>query len=39
MKRTACGVALGTLFLAGCHTITEELPTQPTKTPKSGPGS
>jgi hypothetical protein len=36
MKRTACSVALGTLFLAGCHTITEELPTQPTKTPKSG---
>ena len=33
MKRTACGVVLGTLFLAGCHTITEELPTQPTKTP------
>jgi len=36
MKRTACIVALGTLFLTGCHTITEELPTQPTKTPKSG---
>ena len=36
MKRTACGVALGTLFLTGCHTITEELPTQPTKTPGSG---
>ena len=36
MNRTACSVALGTLFLAGCHTITEELPTQPTKTPKSG---
>ena len=36
MKRTACGVALGTLFLTGCHTITEELPTQPTKTPASG---
>lgn len=35
MKRTACSVALGTLFLTGCHTITEELPTQPTKTPKS----
>ena len=36
MKRTACGVALGALFLTGCHTITEELPTQPTKTPTSG---
>ena len=36
MKRTACSAALGTLFLTGCHTITEELPTQPTKTPKSG---
>jgi len=36
MTRTACGVVLGTLFLAGCHTITEELPTQPTKTPSSG---
>ena len=38
MKRTACSVVLGTLFLAGCHSITEELPTQPTKTPKSGSG-
>jgi len=36
MKRTACAVALGTLFLTGCHTITEELPTQPTKTPTAG---
>lgn len=36
MKTTACAVALGTLFLAGCHTITEELPTQPTKTPTAG---
>jgi hypothetical protein len=39
MKRATCGVVLGTLFLASCHTITEELPTQPTKTPttpKSG---
>lgn len=36
MKRTACGVALGALFLTGCHTITEELPTQPTKMPTSG---
>ena len=33
MKRTACAAVLGTLFLTGCHTITEELPTQPTKTP------
>jgi len=36
MKRTACTVVLGTLFLTGCHTITEELPTQPTKTPTAG---
>ena len=36
MKRIACGVALGAFFLTGCHTITEELPTQPTKTPTSG---
>jgi hypothetical protein len=36
MKRIACGVALEALFLTGCHTITEELPTQPTKTPTSG---
>ena len=36
MTRTACGVVLGGLFLTGCHTITEELPTQPTTTPSSG---
>ena len=36
MKRTAYGLAVGALVLAGCHSITEELPTQPTKTPKSG---
>jgi len=36
MMRTARGVVLGAFFLAGCHTITEELPTQPTKTPSSG---
>ena len=37
MKRTACAVALGTLFLTGCHTITEELPTQPSATPTTTP--
>jgi hypothetical protein len=36
MRTTACGVVLGAFFLSGCHTITEELPTQPTKTPSSG---
>jgi hypothetical protein len=34
MRRTALGVA-AVLVLVGCHTITEELPTQPTKTPGS----
>ena len=32
MKTIACGVAAA-LILVGCHTITEELPTQPTTTP------
>ena len=36
MTKTVCGIVLGTFVLAGCHTITEELPTQPTNTPKSG---
>jgi hypothetical protein len=36
MKRSAWSVVLGTLFLTGCHTITEELPTQPTQAPSSG---
>ena len=36
MTRTIRYVVLGTFFLSGCHTITEELPTQPTKTPSSG---
>ncbi len=36
MTRTACAVVLGTVFLTGCHSITEELPTQPTKMPSSG---
>ena len=36
MTRTACAVVLGTFFLTGCHSITEELPTQPTKSPSSG---
>jgi hypothetical protein len=34
MKTTACGVAAA-LVLAGCHMISEELPTEPTKTPPS----
>ena len=35
MKTLAYGLAAA-LVLVGCHTITEELPTQPTKTPGSG---
>lgn len=34
MKTTVYGLA-ATVVLLGCHTITEELPTEPTKTPKS----
>jgi hypothetical protein len=34
MRTTACGIAAA-LVLAGCHTITEELPTEPTRTPTS----
>src|SRR5574340_917553 len=32
MKKSACTLGIAAL-LAGCHTITEELPTQPTKGP------
>jgi hypothetical protein len=37
MKKIAMG-ALAGFVLVGCHTITEELPTQPTQTPSSGSG-
>lgn len=36
MKSTTCCVVVATFALVGCHTITEELPTQPTKTPGTG---
>lgn len=39
MKKAIHLLAIGALMLAGCHSITEELPTQPTSpspTPKSG---
>jgi hypothetical protein len=38
MNKLACGLSLSAVLLLGCHTITEELPTQPTKTPKPGTG-
>jgi hypothetical protein len=38
MNRLAFGFSLSALILLGCHTITEELPTQPTNTPKTGTG-
>ena len=34
MRTLACGIAAA-VVLVGCHTITEELPTEPTQTPKS----
>ena len=34
--RIAFGMTAATLLLIGCHSITEELPTEPTKTPSSG---
>jgi hypothetical protein len=36
MKSTVCGAVVAVFALVGCHTITEELPTQPTKTPPTG---
>jgi len=36
MKSTAYGAVAAAFVLVGCHTITEELPTQPTKTPGTG---
>lgn len=38
MNKLAGILSLSALALLGCHTITEELPTQPTKPPKSGTG-
>jgi hypothetical protein len=35
MKRIAYGMAAAALVLAGCHTITEELPTAPSASPKA----
>lgn len=35
MNRIACGMAAAALVLAGCHTITEELPTTPSESPKA----
>jgi len=35
MNRIAYGMAAAALVLAGCHTITEELPTKPTEPPKA----
>jgi hypothetical protein len=36
MSRFVYGLAVAAFVLVGCHTITEELPTQPTKTPAMG---
>src|SRR5512140_3603394 len=36
MNRATYGLTAAALLLVGCHTITEELPTQPTKTAKAG---
>ncbi len=36
MKISACGAAVVAIVLVGCHTITEELPTEPSHTPASG---
>ena len=38
MNRIAYGVAAAAFVLVGCHTITEELPTEPSQTPASGSG-
>ena len=35
MNRIAYGMAAAALVLVGCHTITEELPTQPSEAPKA----
>ncbi len=35
MNRIAYGMAAAALVLVGCHTITEELPTTPTQSPKA----
>ena len=36
MSRSAYGIAAAAFLLIGCHSIKEELPTQPTNTPASG---
>jgi hypothetical protein len=36
MRKTVLSVAVAGLILASCHMITEELPTQPSKTPATG---
>jgi hypothetical protein len=36
MNKAAYGFTVAALVLLGCHTITEELPTKPTKTTKAG---
>src|SRR6185503_15544340 len=35
MNRLGYGLTFAALILAGCHTITEELPTQPSQPPKA----
>ena len=37
MSRSAYGIAAAAFLLIGCHSIKEELPTQPSTTPASGP--
>ena len=39
MNRFVYGLAVAALVLVGCHTITEELPTQPTDTTPKAPAS
>jgi hypothetical protein len=36
MRKIGFGVAVAGLMLAGCHLITEDLPTEPSKTPAKG---
>ena len=36
MSRSAYGIAAAAFLLIGCHSIKEELPTQPSTTPASG---
>jgi len=39
MKKIVWGIGLAAVVFVGCHTITEELPTQPSATPSPGSGS